>query len=99
MVYMQGALLVFSLRKQTSFVSLSYWLEEIKNVRHDTRRGVRNRQTLVPTLPPLHCIPVSFCYCILDPLLLYTTLAITCAVIQVFRMQVPLGLMCTSLLP
>ena len=24
---------MFSLRKQTSFVSLSYWLEEIKNVR------------------------------------------------------------------
>ena len=30
---MQGALLVFSLKKETSFVSLNYWLEEIHNVR------------------------------------------------------------------
>ena len=28
----QGALLVFTLKKETSFISLNYWLEEIKNV-------------------------------------------------------------------
>jgi len=28
----QGALLVFSLAKDTSFVGINYWLDEIKNV-------------------------------------------------------------------
>ncbi len=30
---LQGALLVFTLSKETSFIGLNYWLEEIKNVR------------------------------------------------------------------
>lgn len=30
--HLQGALLVFTVAKETSFVGLNYWLEEIKNV-------------------------------------------------------------------